>query len=58
MRGMELEVHGFLFRLYAEASSRLHSTVSVIPGKNPPCPVGRRLGGPQFRYAVASLGLG
>jgi len=58
MGGMEVELHGFLFRLYAEASSGHHSTAAVIPGKIPPCPVGGRLGGPQVRYALASLGLG
>jgi len=57
MGGMEVELHRFLFRLYAEASSGHHSTAAVIPGKTLPCPVGRRLGGPHVRYAEASLGL-
>ena len=48
--GMEVELHGFLFRLCAEASCN--------PGGNPLCPVVRRLGGPQFQYAVASQKLG
>jgi hypothetical protein len=33
MGGMEGELHGILFRLYAEASSGHHSTAAVIPEK-------------------------
>lgn len=35
MGGTEVELHGYLFRLYAEASGGHHSTTAVIPGKTP-----------------------
>jgi hypothetical protein len=30
-----------------EVSSNLHAPAALLPGNNPPCPLDRRLGGPQ-----------
>jgi len=47
---VEIQLHVVLILNFMEMSGQIHAPAALLPRKEPPYPLDRRLGGPQSRY--------